>query len=71
LANLAEIPHQKPVSTVSQDENFYPFFIQKYISLLYDVFNWVTPGQSTTNCVQLFGIFIMMQRSCFKQLIVS
>jgi len=44
---------------------------QKYTYLLYDVFNWVTPGQSTTSCLQLFGIFIMMQRSCFKQVIVS
>jgi len=35
-------------------------------SLLYDVFNWVTPGQNTTSCLQLFGNFIMMQRSCFK-----
>jgi len=44
---------------------------QKYTCLLYDVFNWVTPGQSTTSCLQLFGILIMMQRSCFKQVIVS
>jgi len=29
------------------------------------------PGQSTTSCLQLFGIFIVMQRSCFKQMIVS
>jgi len=54
-----------------QDENFYTFFIKKYTSLLYDVFNWVTPGKSTTSCLQLFGIFIMMQRSCFKQICVS
>jgi len=33
---------------------------QKYICLLYDVFNWITPGQSTTNCLQLFGIFMMI-----------
>jgi len=32
--------------------------------------NWVTTGLSTTNCLQLFGIFIMMQRSCFQQIIV-
>jgi len=36
---------------------------QKYTSLLYDVFNWVTPGQSTNSCLQLFGIFIMMQEA--------
>jgi len=40
---------------------------QKHICLLYDIFNWVAPRQSTTSCLQLFGIFIMMQRSCFKQ----
>jgi len=34
--------------------------------ILHDVFDWVTPGQSTTSCLQLFGICIMMQRSCFK-----
>ena len=33
--------------------------------------HWVTPGQSTTSCLQLFGIFITMQRSCFKQMIAS
>jgi len=33
------------------------------------LFNWVTPGQSTTSCLQSFGIFMMMQRSCFKQII--
>jgi len=33
--------------------------------------HWVTPGQSTTSCLQLFGIFIMMQRTCYKQMIVS
>jgi len=27
--------------------------------------------KSTTNCLQLFGIFIMMQRSCFNQITVS
>jgi len=47
------------------------FFIKKYTSLLYDVFNWVTPGQSTTSCLQLYGIFIMMERIRFKQIIVS
>jgi len=39
--------------------------------LVYDVFNWVKPGKSTTSCLRLFGIFIMMQRSCFKQIFVS
>jgi len=39
---------QKPVSTVFQDENFYTF-LKKYPSLLYGVFHWVTPGQSTTS----------------------
>jgi len=29
---------------------------QKYTCLLYDLLNWVTPGQSTTSCLQLFGI---------------
>jgi len=38
---------------------------------LYDIFNWVTSGQSTSSCLQLFGNFIMMQRSCFKQIIIS
>jgi len=37
----------------------------------YDVFNWVTPGQSATSCLELFRIFIMMQRSSFKQIIVT
>jgi len=34
-------------------------------------FYWIPPGQSTTSCLQLFGIFTMMQRSCFKQIIAS
>jgi len=34
---------------------------QKYACLFYDVFNWVTPGQSTTSCLQLFGIFMMQK----------
>jgi len=45
--------------------------MKKYTSLLCDVVNWVTPRQSTDSCLQLFGIFIMMQRSCFKQISVS
>jgi len=36
---------------------------QNYTCLLYNVFNWVTPGQSTTSCLQLLGIFIMMQKA--------
>jgi len=37
---------------------FEQFFKMKtYTYLLYDVFNWVTPGQSTTNCLQLFYNF--------------
>jgi len=64
-----KFPDQKPISTVFQDENLYIFFIKNV--LLYDVINWITPGQSTTSCLQLFGIFIMMQASCFKQKIVS
>jgi len=35
------------------------FFIKKYTSLHCDVFNWATPWQSSTSCLQLFGIFIM------------
>jgi len=31
----------------------------------------VTPGQSTTSCLQLFGILVMMQRSSLKHMIVS
>jgi len=34
----------------------------------YEVVNWVTPGQSTTSYLQLFGIFISMRRSCFTQI---
>jgi len=45
--------------------------MKKYAYLLYDVFNWVTLGQSTTSCLQLFWIFMMMQRSCSKLIIVS
>jgi len=26
------------------------------------MFIWVTPGQSTNSCLQLFGIFMMMQK---------
>jgi len=40
-------------------------FIKNFASLLYDGFNWVTPGQRTTSCLQLFEIFIVMQQSCF------
>ena len=29
------------------------------------------PGRGTTNCLQSFGIFIMAQRICFKQVITS
>jgi len=39
-------------------------------SLHYDFFNWITPGQSTNSCLQLLGIFIMIQESGFKQIIV-
>jgi len=46
------------------------FLHQKYTCLLYDIFNWVAPRQSTTSCLQLFVVFIMMQRRCFKQVIV-
>jgi len=35
---------------------------QKYNCLRYDVFYWETPGQSTASCLQLFGIFMMMQK---------
>jgi len=44
---------------------------QKIYLTFDDVFNCVTPGQSTTTCLQLFGIFIMMQKAAFKQVIVS
>jgi len=30
----------------------------------YDALNWATPEPGTTSCLQSFGIFIMMQRSC-------
>jgi len=40
---------KKPVSTVFQNENFYTFFMKKYTYLLYYVFNWVPPGQSTAS----------------------
>jgi len=40
-------------------------------SLHYDFFNWVTTRQSTNSCLQLLVIFIMMQKRCFKQIIVS
>jgi len=36
---------------------------QKYTCLLYDVVNRVPLGQSTTSCLQLFGIFMMMQKA--------
>jgi len=35
----------------------------QYFSPLWRFFIWVTPGQRTTSWLQLFGIFIMMQRS--------
>jgi len=31
-----------------------------------NVVNYVTPGQSTNSCLQLCGIFIIVQRSFFK-----
>jgi len=53
-------------------KTFTPSFIKKYRpTSLYEVFNWVTPEQSTTNCLQLLKILIMIQRSCFKQITVS
>jgi len=40
------------------NENFYTFFIEKYTSLLYDVFNWASPEQSTISCLQLFEFLL-------------
>jgi len=37
-------------------------FIKKYTCLLHDVLG-VTQGQTTTSCLQLFGIFIMLQKA--------
>jgi len=41
----------------------------KIIYLLENASNWAKPGRGATSCLQSFGIFIMTQRSCFKQVI--
>jgi len=40
----------------------------KIIYLLLNALNWAKPGRSTISCLQSFGIFVMAQRSCFKQI---
>jgi len=49
-------------------KTFKPSSKKNIYYLIYDVFNWVTPRQSTTNCLQLqlFRIFIMMQPNCSR-----
>jgi len=42
-------------------------FHQKILNLLQYTLHWAT-GLWKTICFQPFGIFIMMQRSCFKQI---
>jgi len=39
------------------------------IYLIENALNWTKPGRGTTSCLQSFVIFIMTQRSCFKQVI--
>jgi len=36
---------------------------QKYTCLLYDIVHWAPLGQSTTSCLQLVRIFMMMQKA--------
>jgi len=44
----------------------------KMIYLLLNALNWEKTGRGTTSCLRIFfGIFIMAQRSCFKQIITS
>jgi len=50
-------------------KGFKPSF-SKLLNLLYDTLNLATPGPGTS-CLQLFGTFIMMQWSCFKQITTS
>jgi len=45
--------------------------LYKMIYLLENPLNWAKPGRDTTSCLQSFGIFIMTQRSYFKQVIAS
>jgi len=51
-------------------KTFTPSSSKIYIYFFHEVFNRVTPRQSTSY-LQLLGIFIMMQRSWFKQMIIS
>jgi len=41
------------------------------INILLNALNWAKPGRGTTSYFQSFGIFIMAQRSSFKQIITS